>query len=196
MAAEVTFSNFTFKDIFIVDSKFSPGVILGPEENPFVDFTFDNVVVTNPSKEQFDDYYYCENVEHGFYRRGTWPGPKCFRPAETCDENRDEACAFGYFCEDQKCVTCPEGSYCSDGWVLSLCPNGTWSEEATTSVDDCYPIEVVETTTLVTSSVTWSETTWHDDEIDTTTSEVNSSTKTPIFLVNFLVSALVSKYTF
>ena len=177
----VTFSDIKFKDIFIKNAKFSPGVILGPENNPFINFDFDNVVVENPQTLQFDDFYYCENAENAVYRRGTFPVPKCFSPAPTCDVENGQLCAYGYFCggvESEECEICPIGFYCPDGLNQEKCPSGTTTEDiGAKRIDDC---SVITDETTSTAASTAASTT--DSTVVTTISE-NPITKDNSFQI-------------
>jgi len=79
MTAYQTWSNIVLKDIYITNSKLSPGVLFGNGTNPMQGIVFDNVVVSNPGNFPFDkDLYYCEGMT-GIAKGKTNPIPPCFK---------------------------------------------------------------------------------------------------------------------
>merc|ERR1719220_396627 len=151
---EVDFRNIVLRDVTMVNPKNSPGVIRGNVDLPNLhDITFDNVVIEQPGEAPFGaDYYDCEGVDNGIYRRGTWPPPPCFSPAKTCDA--EKFCVYGDFCQNSDCATCPAGYFCPDGNQKSLCPEGESSEPGAKSVEECFELPVTHTTEAAETTTT------------------------------------------
>ena len=144
--AEITVRNITLRDIRVIEPRMSPGLIMANDTNPFIDVTFDNVIVEKPGMDPWgDDFYKCENVE-GYVRRGTDPVPPCFMNAIDCDIEGGFYCAFGDKCVDGRvCEVCREGFYCDDGELEKKCPEGFSSEKGAKSVEECFEVETTTT---------------------------------------------------
>ena len=79
MSGYQTWSNITLKDIYVHNSKRSPGVIMGNESNPIHNLVFENVQFTGEigNDPWGDEFYYCDGVE-GIATGSTDPLPPCF----------------------------------------------------------------------------------------------------------------------
>ncbi len=80
MSGYQTWTNITLRNIYINNTRNSPGVLLGNSSNPMKNVVFDNVVVTNAGDKPWGDAYYqpCEGIE-GIAMGNTWPVPPCFK---------------------------------------------------------------------------------------------------------------------
>ena len=75
MSAAMTWSNIVLRNITVIDPKQSPGVLFGNASNPITGLVFDNVVVKNPKKDPFENFWFCQDVEMTV--SGSEPVPKC-----------------------------------------------------------------------------------------------------------------------
>jgi hypothetical protein len=78
----VTVANLTLRNMTVINSLLSPGILLMNVSNPAVGFVFDGVVFVNASTWPVaGGAYLCENVA-GIARGGTTPVPPCFTVAD------------------------------------------------------------------------------------------------------------------
>jgi len=75
------YENITLRNITIVDPKYSfgQGVIIGSQETPMRNITFDGVRVLNASNPTQEMYHTCKGVETGVALGDTYPVPSCFQ---------------------------------------------------------------------------------------------------------------------
>jgi len=78
LPAQAYFRNVTLRDVHVLGSKNSPGVIMANSTSPMVDITFDNVVVQGAGDQPFGSNYKCVGVASGIATGGTAPVPPCF----------------------------------------------------------------------------------------------------------------------
>jgi len=85
MGSNNTYENITLRNITIVDPKFGwgMGVVIGSEDNPMRNITFDGVRVVNAENDDVQKYYTCKGVESGVATGDTFPVPPCFRDETT-----------------------------------------------------------------------------------------------------------------
>ena len=74
------YENITLRNITVVNPKFKfgHGVILGHENTPMQNITFDGVRVVGAVDHDHDRYLRCEGVEDGLALGDTYPVPPCF----------------------------------------------------------------------------------------------------------------------
>ncbi len=82
------YRNILLKNITIINSKMSPGIIFGNTSTPIEDVVFEDVVFNNPGDTPWgEDYYYCEGVKGGIAKGNTWPVPSCFEDQTTSKQH-------------------------------------------------------------------------------------------------------------
>lgn len=73
------YRNITLRNIQVLGSKNSPGVIMANSSCPMTNIVFDNVVVQDAGDKPFGTNYKCEGVASGIATGGTNPVPSCFQ---------------------------------------------------------------------------------------------------------------------
>ena len=103
----------------IVDPKQSPGVIIGPQDNPIKALVFDGVVVTGGSDKPWGGAgYACHGVDNSSVAiGGTAPVPPCFNGGKQCHadgecmEKSDMPCCSG---KSHSSLACGLQARCGD----------------------------------------------------------------------------------
>lgn len=90
--------NITLRDVFILNAKMSPGVVIGNITNPMKNIVFDNVQATPPSLSPWGTKFYACYAAEGKTERGTIPVPPCFNGGPQCLEDG--------MCKDEMSTPC------------------------------------------------------------------------------------------
>ena len=73
------YKNIVLRNISVLNSKQSPGVIFGNTTTPMDGLVFDSVKFVNPGRTPWKgEYYKCKGVENGIATGDTFPVPPCF----------------------------------------------------------------------------------------------------------------------